>query len=60
MASGEPLDTQREIRWPNRTGLTGTDSGVKVQFEPYEEDSDYSDQEGLMGGYNPRTGALRE
>ncbi|KAJ7904609.1 hypothetical protein B0H14DRAFT_2663635 [Mycena olivaceomarginata] len=60
MASGEPLDTQREIRWPNRTGPAGTDSGVKVQFEPYEEDSDYSDQEGLMGGYNPRTGALRE
>ncbi|KAJ7276492.1 hypothetical protein B0H12DRAFT_1005097 [Mycena haematopus] len=56
MASGEPLDTQREIRWPNRTA--GPD--VKVQFAPYEEDSDYSDQEGLMGGYNPRTGVLRE
>jgi len=60
MASGEPLDTQREMRWPKRTGAAGTNSGVKVQFEAYEVDSDYSDQEGLMGGYNPRTGALRE
>ncbi|KAF7355400.1 putative nucleolar protein C2C4.08 [Mycena sanguinolenta] len=60
MASGQPLDMQREMRWPNRTGGPGANSGVKVQFQPYEEDSDYSDQEGLMGGYDPRTGVLRE
>jgi hypothetical protein len=39
MASGEPIDTQREKRWPNHT------SGVKVEFKPWEEDSDYSDPE---------------
>ncbi|KAJ7129568.1 hypothetical protein C8R44DRAFT_777095 [Mycena epipterygia] len=60
MASGEPLDTQREMRWPNRTGNPGTNSGVKVQFNPYEEDSDFSDQEGVLGGYSPATGLLRE
>ncbi|RDB22845.1 putative nucleolar protein C2C4.08 [Hypsizygus marmoreus] len=44
MASGDPVDIQREKRWPNRTG----DRGVKVEFKPYEEDSDYSDEEGLV------------
>ena len=61
MASGDPVDIQREHRWPNRTGLTGT-RGVKVQFQPWEEDSDYSDEEGLtppLPGYNPVTGELR-
>ncbi|KAJ7094672.1 hypothetical protein B0H15DRAFT_830457 [Mycena belliarum] len=58
MASGDPLDTQREIRWPNRTG--DNNAGVKVKFTPYEEDSDFSDQEGVMGGYNPSTGVLDE
>ncbi|KAJ6539439.1 hypothetical protein B0H19DRAFT_1179101 [Mycena capillaripes] len=58
MASGEPLDTQRERRWPNRLA---PNSGVKVPFQDYEVDSDYSDQEGLMGGgYDARTGALKE
>ncbi|KAJ7507915.1 hypothetical protein B0H11DRAFT_1969295 [Mycena galericulata] len=61
MASGEPLDTQREMRWPNRTGEPGNNVGVKVQFQAYEEDSDFSDQEGVMGGggYNPDTGVLQ-
>ncbi|KAJ7498820.1 hypothetical protein FB451DRAFT_1203120 [Mycena latifolia] len=53
MASGEPVDTQREKRWPNRTG-----DGVKVKFMPYEEESDFSDQEGVMGGYDPSIGVL--
>ena len=43
MAKGDPVDIQREMRWPNRTGR-----GVKVDFKPQEEDSDYSDDEGLM------------
>ncbi|KAJ6602552.1 hypothetical protein DFH09DRAFT_1470295 [Mycena vulgaris] len=47
MAGGEPLDMQRETRWPNHTG--DNNAGVKVEFEPYEEDSEYSDQEGVMG-----------
>jgi len=53
MASGGPLDMQREKRWPNRTGNTSypcapqTGAGVKVRFEPWEEDSDYSDMEGI-------------
>ncbi|KAJ6628714.1 hypothetical protein B0H10DRAFT_1777313 [Mycena sp. CBHHK59/15] len=62
MASGEPLDTQREARWPNRTGEPGSTTGVTVNFEPHEENSDYSDQEGIMkpqGGYDPITGMLR-
>ncbi|KAJ7682700.1 hypothetical protein DFH06DRAFT_1161883 [Mycena polygramma] len=63
MASGEPLDTQREKRWPkgkqDPTNPT-TNPGVKVHFPAYEEDSDYSDQEGLMGGYSTQTGVLRE
>lgn len=44
MASGDPVDVQRETRWPNRTGARG----VKVAFKPYEEDSDYSDEEGVL------------
>lgn len=52
MASGGPLDMQREKRWPNRTGNTypsapQTGAGVKVRFNPWEEDSDYSDMEGF-------------
>ena len=47
MASGEHVDNQRETRWPNRTAATGV-QGPKVQFKPWEEDSDYSDQEGLV------------
>ncbi|TFK43450.1 hypothetical protein BDQ12DRAFT_675007 [Crucibulum laeve] len=44
MAEGDPLDIQREQRWPNRTG-TG---GVQVQLKAWEEDSDYSDEEGIL------------
>lgn len=52
MMSGDPLDMQREQRWPsNRTGELPDPqrpSGVKVQFLPHEEDSDYSDMEGMI------------
>ncbi|KAH7914204.1 hypothetical protein BJ138DRAFT_1110783 [Hygrophoropsis aurantiaca] len=56
MASGDPLDIQREKRWPRQTG-TGVNgavngsqvgTGVKVDFKPWEEDSDFSDQEGAF------------
>ncbi|KAG5648977.1 hypothetical protein DXG03_000326 [Asterophora parasitica] len=43
MAGGDPVDIQREKRWPNRTS-----QGVKVDFKPHEEDSDFSDEEGLV------------
>lgn len=54
MASGDPIDMQREKRWPNRTtnsttGIQQTGSGVKVDFEAWEEDEDFSDQEGIFG-----------
>ena len=45
MASGDPLDQQREARWPNRTA----DAQPKVQFHDWEEDSDLSDMEGVFG-----------
>jgi len=42
MAQGDPLDTQREKRWPNRTT-----TGFKVDIKPWEEKSDYeSDDDG--------------
>ncbi len=43
MAQGESVDEQRERRWPNRTN-SGT---VEVEFKPWEEDSDYSEEEEL-------------
>jgi hypothetical protein len=46
MASGDPVDIQREKRWPGHT--EGSANGVKVQFMPWEEQDDYSDSEGLM------------
>jgi hypothetical protein len=59
MASGDPLDIQREKRWPNRTGTAGS-HGVQVQFQPWEENSDYSDQEGVSyPSYNWNTGELK-
>jgi len=62
MASGDPVDTQRDKRWPGRLGDSTTTRGVKVQFKPYEEDSDYSDEEGVahyqISGYNGSTGQL--
>jgi DNA polymerase III epsilon subunit-like protein len=60
MASGEPVDLQRETRWPNRTNSTAN-QGPKVQFQAWEENSDYSDLEGVVpsaGGYDPITGKL--
>jgi hypothetical protein len=44
MAEGDPIDIQREKRWPNQTAATG----VKVELKPWEEDSDYSDEEGVI------------
>lgn len=53
MASGNVLDKQREERWPNRTIIgdtaAGTTSSFKVQFDPWEIDSEYSDTEGIGG-----------
>ncbi|KAN0097512.1 hypothetical protein V8E55_001958 [Tylopilus felleus] len=53
MASGDPIDMQREKRWPNWTANTAAapqaGTGVKVNFERWEEDNDFSDQEGLFG-----------
>lgn len=53
MASGDPVDMQREKRWPNRTanntGTPQTGAGVKVNFDPWEEEEDFSDQEGIFG-----------
>ncbi|KAI0921070.1 hypothetical protein AcW2_006160 [Taiwanofungus camphoratus] len=44
MASGDPVDAQREKRWPNRT----TSTNPKVEFKVWEEDSEASDLEGVM------------
>ena len=44
MASGDPCDSQREKRWPSRSSATEP----KVVFHPWEEDSDWSDTEGLF------------
>lgn len=51
MADGEPLDLQRERRWPEQKpeGELPTKSSVKVNFKPWEEDPDYSDTEGVIG-----------
>jgi len=53
MASGDPIDMQREKRWPNRmnnsNGAPQTNTGVKVNFDAWEEDDDFSDQEGIFG-----------
>ncbi|KAF9485268.1 hypothetical protein BDN70DRAFT_871278 [Pholiota conissans] len=44
MAEGDPVDIQREKRWPQQTP-----AGVKVELKPWQEDSDYSDEEGVFG-----------
>ena len=52
MASGDPVDQQREARWPNRSSATEP----KVIFNPYEDDDEYSDTEGIFpppGGQFP-------
>ena len=45
MASGDPVDQQREQRWPNRTFT----NKPKVEFPEWEEESDFSDMEGICG-----------
>ena len=47
MAEGGAIDIQREKRWPNQTT-----TGVKVELKPWEEDSDYSDEEGVIPPIN--------
>lgn len=51
MASGDPVDLQREKRWPNHTGQGTTQGpkGVQVDWNPWEDDAEYSDQEGVCG-----------
>jgi DNA polymerase III epsilon subunit-like protein len=49
MAGGEPLDMQRERRWKT-LDEEGRSSGLKVNWKPWEEDSDYSDTEGVLKG----------
>jgi len=53
MISGEEIDTQRERRWPSRSDATGVAGGpgVRVQFLQWEEESDISDTEGILGGW---------
>lgn len=50
MASGPPVDEQKEKRWPNQTPA----NNVKVELKEWQEDSDFSDTEGIMG-YNMRS-----
>ena len=47
MALGDPIDIQREKRWPNQTSSTDP----KVVWNPYQVD-DISDTEGLLGPSN--------
>jgi len=53
MISNEEVDTQRERRWPGRTSTTGVGGGpgVRVEFQQWEEESDISDTEGIIGGW---------
>ena len=44
MASGEPIDAQRERRWPERMST----NGPKVDFKPSDENSDLDDEDGIM------------
>ena len=43
MAEGDSVDIQQKTRWPNHTTTAG-----KVELKPWEEDSDYSDEEGVI------------
>ncbi|KAF8138415.1 hypothetical protein EV363DRAFT_1313880 [Boletus edulis] len=62
MASGDPIDMQREKRWPSRTsnntGTPQTGTGVKVNFDAWEEDEDFSDQEGIFGSIDTAQSAI--
>lgn len=52
MASGQPLDMQREERWPSQTETNELGApGVKVVRKAWEVDSDMDDMEGMFGGY---------
>ncbi|KAF8305387.1 hypothetical protein DL93DRAFT_2144637 [Clavulina sp. PMI_390] len=63
MASGPPLDNQREERWPaqTETNAMGAQS-LKVRREQWEVDSDYDNLEGIYGEYQgvPDQDALEE
>jgi len=50
MASGNQIDAQREVRWPKHTepAAPGTTASLKVNFEPWEEDSDVDELEGMV------------
>ncbi|KAF9821138.1 hypothetical protein IEO21_00746 [Rhodonia placenta] len=50
MASGDPVDEQREKRWPNRT----TSTNPKVEFKAWEEDSDFDDENFMPVDMNAR------
>ncbi|KAI0318703.1 hypothetical protein OF83DRAFT_1163334 [Amylostereum chailletii] len=54
MASGDPLDTQRETRWPKYVI-----NGVKVQM-PDGDSEDEMDDEMACYPYNPKTGILNK
>ncbi|KLO10176.1 hypothetical protein SCHPADRAFT_795168, partial [Schizopora paradoxa] len=50
MASGNQLDSQRKERWPHhdKVVMPGEPGpGLKVSFDPHEENSDHSDTEGV-------------
>ncbi|TDL29582.1 hypothetical protein BD410DRAFT_780030 [Rickenella mellea] len=55
MASGNQLDVQREERWPhhNKGDVITPGSALKVQFNAWEEEEDYSDTEGVMASSIP-------
>ncbi|KAI0774246.1 hypothetical protein C8Q74DRAFT_1269130 [Fomes fomentarius] len=53
MASGDPIDQQREQRWPGRTS-----DKPKIEFEEWEEDSEFDDMEGIFG--KPVNGPLSD
>ena len=49
MASGAPLDMQREARWPSQeTQVPRGGKGVAVEWQPHQIDSDYDDMEGIF------------
>jgi hypothetical protein len=49
MASGSPLDMQRDERWPSQTEQNPLGQrSLKVVRQPWEVDSDYDDMEGMF------------
>lgn len=57
MASGQPLDMQREERWPSQTETNAFGApGVKVLRQPWEVDSDLDDMEGMFRDYQGEPG----